>query len=274
MRSDPDLGALLRADLDASAAHGAGVDYDVDKGLARHLALVAGVGAAAATTTAAATATASTSSVASAAAAAASTAPAAATAATAATATTGIAAAFGVKTMIAIAAIGVVSATGGVIAVTRGSSNPEPKPAVVTVTQPRSNPQDLVPSSPRATVEGTLETAPTPTITPDDLPQSTDGVKPAVIPAPAVSATKIETDNYARARALAATDPAGALAIVEADNKKFAHGVFAEEREALAIDCLVRTGRKAEAQERGKAFLVAHPTSTFAEKIRSQIDSR
>ena len=81
-------------------------------------------------------------------------------------------------------------------------------------------------------------------------------------------------DNYARARALALTDPAGALAIVDADNKKFAKGVFAEEREALAIDCLVRTGRTAEAQERGRTFLTAHPTSPFAEKIRAQIDSR
>ena len=262
MRSDPDLGKLLRADLDASAKHTTG--YDVEKGVARHLALVAGVGAAAATATVTTTATAATSTSSVATAAGATSAAAAATATTT-TAATGIGALLGVKTMIAIAAIGVVSATGGVIAVTRGS-DPDPKP-VVTVAQP--SPSPLRATAAVATDAPKLDTAPT--ITPDELPLSLDGV-PAKMPAPAVS-SQAETDNYAKARSLAATDPAGALALVESGNKQFAHGVFAEEREALAVDCLARTGRTAEAQERGKAFLAKHPTSPFAEKIRAQIDS-
>jgi hypothetical protein len=256
MLTDPELGELLRADLDASAKRT--FDYDVETGVARHLALIAG-GAAAATATATATATASTTATA--------TTAATATATTAATAT-GVAAGIGVKTMIAVAAIGVASATGGVIAVTRGSPAPEPKPAAVTAIQPS-------PSPPRAKADWQSVPAadmpvlePTPTITPDDLPLAKTDVAPATV------SSKAEMDNYAQARTLAPADPTGALALLEDGTKRFPLGVFAEEREALAIDCLSRTGRTAEAKQRAQTFLSAHPTSTFAEKIRQQTDSR
>lgn len=271
MLSDPELGDLLRADLDVSAKHS--IEYDVDKGLARHVALIAG-GAAAATATVTATASASSLSTATATTAATATAT-TATTATATTAATGVAAGLGVKTMIAVAAIGVATATGGVIAVT---SSPEPKPAAVTASQPSpvqktdkaSSPsrakatqfpeQNIIPQTDMPVLE--------PTITPDQLPiAQPDKVAPATVSPTA------EMDNYVKARGLAQTDTAGALALLDDGNKRFPRGVFVEEREALAIDCLVRLGRTAEAKQRAQAFLDTHPTSVFAEKIRQQTDS-
>jgi len=266
MLSDPELGELLRADLDASAKHS--ISYDVDKGLARHVALVAG-GAAAATATAAATASASTTA----------TATATATTATAATATatTVAAAGIGAKTMIAVAAIGVATATGGVIAVT---SRPEPQPAAVAAPQPspvrttdkasspsRAKADSLVPQTDMPVAE--------PTITPDQLPVATpDPAQNSLERAPNNVSPMAEMDLYVKARGLAPTDPSAALAILDDGSKRFPRGVFVEEREALAIDCLVKLGRTAEAKRRAQTFLAAHPTSTFAEKIRQQTESR
>ena len=275
MLSDPELGDLLRADLDVSAKHS--IDYDVDKGLARHVALIAG-GAAAATATVTATASASslstaattaTATTATATTAAATATTATATTAAATTAATGVAAGLGIKTMIAVTAIGVATATGGVIAVT---SRPEPKPAAVTASQPSPvQTMDKASSPSRAKADTIPQTdMPNlePTVTPDQLPIATpDKVAPATV------SPMAEMDNYVKARGLAPTDPSAALALLDDGNRQFSRGVFVEEREALAIDCLVRLGRTAEAKQRGQTFLATHPTSTFAEKIRLQTDS-
>ncbi|HVY47311.1 MAG TPA: hypothetical protein VHB21_15590, partial [Minicystis sp.] len=78
----------------------------------------------------------------------------------------------------------------------------------------------------------------------------------------------LETDDLAALRAEAKADPARAAAHADASARRFPHGTFGIEREAIAIDALARSGRRADARARAEAFLAAHPKSTFAEEVR------
>jgi hypothetical protein len=75
-------------------------------------------------------------------------------------------------------------------------------------------------------------------------------------------------EHLARLRALEASDPAQALAVAAEGDRRFASGLFVQERQAIAITALVRLGRGAEARARAEAFLAAHPRSSFAERIQ------
>jgi hypothetical protein len=57
------------------------------------------------------------------------------------------------------------------------------------------------------------------------------------------------------------------LALAAEGDRRFAGGLFAQEREAIAIGALVRLGRHAEARTRAGAFLASYPRSAFAERI-------
>jgi hypothetical protein len=77
-----------------------------------------------------------------------------------------------------------------------------------------------------------------------------------------------ETSHLARARALARTDPAAALPVLEEGQRRWPKGLFSEEREALAIGCLVQLGRADEARTRADAFVTTYPDGPFAERVR------
>jgi hypothetical protein len=88
-------------------------------------------------------------------------------------------------------------------------------------------------------------------------------------PAPSgASQLQEEMANLARLRALDGADPQQALALAEEGQRRFPSGLYAQEREALAISALVRLGRRGEAEARARAFVAAYPRSSFVEKIR------
>jgi hypothetical protein len=68
--------------------------------------------------------------------------------------------------------------------------------------------------------------------------------------------------------ALRRGDAAGALARLEEVRARFPDGEMIQEREALAIDALYRTGQRAAASARAAAFLRAYPTSPHATRIQ------
>jgi hypothetical protein len=77
-----------------------------------------------------------------------------------------------------------------------------------------------------------------------------------------------ETAHLARLRALEKSDPEKALSSATDGDRRFGTGIFAEEREAIAIAALVQLGRKAETRARADAFLRAHPGSHLSERVR------
>jgi len=73
------------------------------------------------------------------------------------------------------------------------------------------------------------------------------------------------------ARGALATDPARTLALAEEHAKRFQRPSFAQERERLAIDALVRSGRRDDAQERAARFESTYPRSPHLARVRALV---
>ena len=73
--------------------------------------------------------------------------------------------------------------------------------------------------------------------------------------------------------ALRKGDAAGALVEAERHAARFPSGALAQEREVLAIDALVRLGRRAEAETRAAGFRARYPTSTHGVRIQGLLSA-
>jgi type IV secretory pathway VirB10-like protein len=104
-----------------------------------------------------------------------------------------------------------------------------------------------------------------------ELPQPPSAVEPPT-PRPA-RATPPSVDPAAelalleRARRTVAHDPARALALTDEHRQTFRPGLFAEERELLAIEALIALGRRDAATRRTRAFERTHPNSVHAHRL-------
>lgn len=65
--------------------------------------------------------------------------------------------------------------------------------------------------------------------------------------------------------------PRRALTLAEDHAQKFPEGVFAQEREVIAIGALLKLQRSDDASSRGRAFLAAFPTSTHAPRVQQML---
>jgi hypothetical protein len=92
------------------------------------------------------------------------------------------------------------------------------------------------------------------------LPSEPPSTTPAPLP-------ETELALVTRARGMVATNPGGALQALDAHRSRFPHGNFEQEREVLAIEALVRLGRRDEARARARAFDVAFPQSAHRRRI-------
>lgn len=79
-----------------------------------------------------------------------------------------------------------------------------------------------------------------------------------------------ESRMVAAARdALRAGNSAGALSLLSQAQQRFGGGVLGQEREALTIEALSKSGQRAAAQARGQAFLKNYANSPYSARIRS-----
>jgi hypothetical protein len=203
----------------------------------------------------------------------------------------GGAAGAGGKTLLGAALKGAllgVATLGGAAVFGDRSPAPAPPPPVASVIAPAAVPREHRVAPPRPAPEETpppprpLETAKplveaavpsraAPVVSTEAAPPPEPTV-PAFAPAPAAPASDgdplaAEVAHLARLRAVQDRDPAAALALAEEGSRRFPRGLFAQEREAIAIGALFRVGRAAEASARARAFLAAYPRSSFAERI-------
>lgn len=72
-------------------------------------------------------------------------------------------------------------------------------------------------------------------------------------------------------RTLRAGDAAGALRLLEQARQRFPHGALSQEREALGIEALAKSGASDAASRKAEAFLRAHPKSPYAADVQSFI---
>jgi len=146
------------------------------------------------------------------------------------------------------------------------------------------------PSSQPAAVQPSPVEAPAPTASaapPLAAPSSTDaaGAAPATSPGSPAGADPAapvpgsaddrerllreerEMVNQART-ALRGGDTGGAMRLLEQARQKFPGGALGQEREALAIETLAKSGAREAASTRAAAFIKAHPTSPHAARLQ------
>lgn len=73
------------------------------------------------------------------------------------------------------------------------------------------------------------------------------------------------------ARAALATEPARTLALADEHTKRFSSPAFAQERERLAIEALVRSGRRDDASTRARRFESTYPRSPHLARVRALV---
>jgi outer membrane protein assembly factor BamD (BamD/ComL family) len=68
--------------------------------------------------------------------------------------------------------------------------------------------------------------------------------------------------------ALRSGNPGEALRLIQQIQGKFGAGLLGQEREALTIEALGRSGQREQARTRAEAFLRAFPSSPHAQDVR------
>jgi len=128
-------------------------------------------------------------------------------------------------------------------------------------------------------------TAVSPSVAPTTTTEITPVVSvPAVPSATAVAAVansigkpstlKAEDDLLSVARtALKTGDAAGALVVVDDHAKRFPNGQLSQEREALAVQALAKSGRSDEARVRGDRFKKSFPGSLYLPVVEAALGS-
>jgi hypothetical protein len=151
-----------------------------------------------------------------------------------------------------------------------------PPPAVVVPAVPpaRAEPFEIA-------VEAPVSTA-TPVVRkkrgePEPVPSAAEPVPPAVVaakpaaPVDAASRLREEALLVRNAERLLASDPAAALRLTEERRQRFPGGALGQEAEVVAIDALLRLGRRDAAVRRARAFEASHKDSLYGQRIHALV---
>jgi hypothetical protein len=96
---------------------------------------------------------------------------------------------------------------------------------------------------------------------------------PAAPPASVTSDVQGELELLRRAQDAIDTRPRAALDALDEHAQAYPEGVFAQERESLAIDALRKLGRRQDAIARAHVFLARHPSSPHVRRLVSWLQS-
>jgi hypothetical protein len=163
-----------------------------------------------------------------------------------------------------------MAAGAAVVAIVLATRTPPPRVVeerpVATANAPASAPPPALP--------GSAEPA-APTLSVNDLPAASDSAASAPRPANATTTAapdpadseRAEVALLDRAQAALASRPADALASCDEHARRFPSGTLVQEREVLAIDALVRLGRRDEAEARAARFRQAFPRSGHLRRV-------
>jgi hypothetical protein len=86
---------------------------------------------------------------------------------------------------------------------------------------------------------------------------------------PSLSDPAAELELLRRARGQLASAPQRALDTTDQHRTQYRNGVFAQEREAIAIEALIRLGKHAQVQRRVSAFHSHYPNSAYRRRLQT-----
>ena len=104
--------------------------------------------------------------------------------------------------------------------------------------------------------------------------QQAPAAKSGAVAANASPAKSTEVDLLRSARAALARRPREAFAITQEHRELYPNGMFAQERDALAIEALMRAGEMSTARALAERFVREHPSSPHAHRFRETMDLR
>ena len=185
--------------------------------------------------------------------------------------------AIGIKAVSAgAAAIAAIAAVVGVVAYsTHDEPAPEPATTVEVAARPAGDDPDptIAPDTndeaetePASENDTALETTAAPPPAPRTRPGPTEE-RPAPVRAEPPATARPELELLTEAQDALARDPRRALALATDHARSYPNGMLAQEREVLAIDALLRLGRRAEAERRATAFGTRWPRSAQGRRI-------
>jgi hypothetical protein len=96
--------------------------------------------------------------------------------------------------------------------------------------------------------------------------------KQAVPPAPTAPHAEAELALLQRSQAALDHAPAEALALAEQHAQAYPRGLFAQEREILALEALLKLKQKSAAIARAERFMRAYPVSPHARRVRALLE--
>lgn len=164
-----------------------------------------------------------------------------------------------------LSGLALVTALGGgaVIATKQG-----PAPVVVPST-------GLVAPPPTASSSSWASSSPAPSVAPlvleDPLPSALPAAKVVKVAPSSSASNEPEVKMLARAQDALRGRPAEALAIADEHARRHPNGMLAQEREVIAIEALVQSGRTADARARATRFEQRFPGSAQISRVRSLV---
>lgn len=131
-------------------------------------------------------------------------------------------------------------------------------------------------ATPSAAGAGTAEAAMPPVLDVHTLPAAPSAPS-SVAPGTATTRPSLSPDAemalLQRAQDSLRSAPSEALARCEEHERTYRTGALAEEREVIAVDALLRLGRRSEAEARAKRFRLAHPGSGYVRRLDTLLGS-
>jgi hypothetical protein len=109
---------------------------------------------------------------------------------------------------------------------------------------------------------------------PEAAPPAAEPTAPVVEAPPAADAAsrrREEAQLVRNAERLLGSDPAGALRLTDERRQRFPGGALGQEAEVVAIDALLRLGRRDAAVRRARAFEASHKDSLYARRIHALV---
>jgi hypothetical protein len=136
-------------------------------------------------------------------------------------------------------------------------ARPEPERRTPLAAAPEPAAVPVLPAAPQADATPAAPVKPA-----ERAPRATSAAPPAPLE---------ELKLLTRARRVLPARPEAALALAQEHARLYARGAFAEEREVLAIEALVKLGRASEAERRAHLFLRRFPASSQRPRLETWV---
>jgi hypothetical protein len=144
-------------------------------------------------------------------------------------------------------------------------------PALRRQEAPEQSPRTQQSAEPAATKPATVTAPAPPAAVPEAPANEVVGSQTAPSPAPAARSSRREIAQLVRIRALLENDPVAAYRLAQRSEGEFPHGGLSEERQALQVLALAKSGNMETADRKALEFFARYPQSPMRELVEAAL---